>query len=579
MPQTHSGPGRHNPATPPPTPQRSPSKGTPVTVQQLAIPRQRAAGKSQITARPYQYECIECIRADYLEGIRRQLVVSPTGSGKTVMGSLLARRRYSSGPILILAHRGELLNQFGRTLGKVAPGLLTGIVKAERDEFAGRDVVLASMPTLQSTPRLDRVLAEVGRFSTVIYDEAHHAVAPGNFKVLERLGCFEQEGPLLVGFTATAGERADKVALNAVFDKISWQRGILWMICQNYLVDVEALEVATSIDYARVKTSGGDFTDEALGDEMDESGAIDAVAEAFIQHARDRRTVAFTPLVRQAEALAGKLRGLGISAEFISGETPGDQRRAILNRVATGETQVIANCGVLTEGFDEPALSCALIARPTKSRPLFVQMAGRVLRPHPSKDRALLITMYAPPEAGLTTIADLSGEEMNIDVRDGETLAEAAMRTQAEEEAFGGRRSGVQLSAFHVDLFRASRLRWLPVAGGFALRIADGLVLLVPTDRGQWRVVESRRKQLTTIAEGLELGMAQGVGEEHARAAGSISMTGAGWRNRPVSNSQIDALLKMTLDIPATQGEASDTLTTAAAAALIPRLLDSAGAR
>jgi ATP-dependent helicase IRC3 len=550
-----------------------------VTVQQLAIPRQRAAGKSQINARPYQHECIECIRADYIEGVRRQLVVSPTGSGKTVMGSLLARRRYPSGPILILAHRGELLDQFGRTLGKVAPGLLTGVVKAERDEYTGRDVVLASMPTLQSTQRLDRILAEVGQFATIIYDEAHHAVAPGNFKVLERLGCFDQDGPLLVGFTATAGERADKVALNAVFDKIAWQRGILWMICQNYLVDVEALEVETDLDYAKVKTSGGDFSDEALGDEMDESGAIDAVAEAWLTHARDRRTVVFLPLVRQAEALSAKLRGLGIKAEFICGETPRDERRAILARVASGETQVITNCGVLTEGFDEPALSCALIGRPTKSRPLFVQMAGRVLRPHPSKNKALLITMSAPPEAGLTTIADLSGDEMKLKVHDGETLAEAAERTQAEEEAFGERRSGIQLSAIHIDLFRRSRLRWLPVADGFTLRIADGLVLLVPTDGGQWRVVQSRRSKFTDIADGLDLGMAQGVGEEHARAAGAISMTDAGWRKRPASDKQIDALLKMHLPVPATAGEASDALATATASSLMPRLLASAGAR
>lgn len=543
-----------------------------MTVQQLLLPRQVDAGPSQIPARPYQREAIEAVRVACQGGRNRVLIVAPTGSGKTVIASHLIRRRYQAGPVLFLAHRWELLSQASRTFGRIAPGLEIGVVKAERDEFLGRDVVLASMPTLQSPQRLKRLLDSV-QFATVIYDEAHHAVAPGNFRVLQQVGCFGDRPPLLVGLTATAGERADGVGLDAVFQEIVWQRGILWMIANGYLVDVEALEVQTGIDYSKVKTGGGDFTDEAIGEEMDESGAIDAAVETWLTHARDRRTVIFLPLVRQAEAVAEKLRGLGVSAEFVCGETPRDEREAILRRLASGETQVISNCAVLTEGFDEPSLSCALIARPTKSRPLFVQMAGRVLRPFPGKDKALLITMYAPPEAGLTTIADLSGEEMTVKVRDGETLAEAAMRTQAEEEAFGGRRSNLQLSAFQVDLFRRSRLRWLPVQQGFALRISDGLVLLVPDAAGQWRVVESRRGKFTDIADGLDLSMAQGVGEEHARAAGAISIADAGWRRRQVSEKQIDALLKMRLPVPTTQGEASDALAAATASRLMPRLV------
>ncbi len=543
-----------------------------VLQQQLAIPRQRDAGSSQITARDYQRECVEAMRAAYLGGQRRLLVVAPTGSGKTVIASHLIRRRFLAGAVLFLAHRGELLEQAARTIGRVAPGLITGVVKAERDEFAGRDVILASLPTLQSSQRLQRLRDNV-EIATVIYDECHHSVAPGNFRVLQQLGCFSDQGPLLVGLTATAGERADGVGLDVVFEKIVWQRGIIWMIAMGYLADVEALAVDSDLDYTKVKTNGGDFTDEALGQAMDDSGATDAAIEAWLTHARSRRTVFFHPLVRQAEEAATKLRALGIAAEGISGETPPDERRAILARVASGETQVICNVGVLTEGFDEPALSCAVIARPTKSRPLFVQMAGRVLRRHPSKDKALLITMAAPPDAGLTTIADLAGEEMDLEVRKGETLAEAAERTQAEDEAFDGRRSDIQLSAFHVDLFRRSRLRWLPVAGGFALRVTDGLVLLAPDGGDQWRVVEANRGRFTDVAAGLDLSLAQGVGEEHARAAGAISMADASWRMRPVSDGQRDALRKMSLAIPPTRGEANDALTTATAERLMPRLL------
>jgi superfamily II DNA or RNA helicase len=523
-----------------------------------------AAQKSaSVTRRPglplrdFQHQAIEAVRLGLQErDIRRPLIVLPTGSGKTVVFSRLLYRRRQSGRGLVLAHRGELLNQARKTLRQVAPELRVGLVKAQADEFEGVDVVVGSVQTLVNPARLQRI----GGFATVVIDEAHHAVAPTYRKILNGLGCFDEQGPLTVGVTATAGERGDGVGLDEVFQEIVFARGILYMILRGYLVDVEAVEIETKLDYDQVTVRGGDYTDASLGDALDSSGAIDAAALAYAEHARDRRGVAFTPTIATADHLATRLRGLGIAAEHVSGETPPDERAAILERVATGECQVVANACVLVEGYDQPELSCALIARPTKSRPAFAQMAGRILRPHPGKPaKALLLCMQAPPEEGLATIADLAGDD-ELEVRPGESLGEAAVRTEKEAQAFGDRRAGVRRDTRQLDLFARSRLRWLPADSGFVLPVKGGVILLAPEPAGTWRVLESRNRQHIDLAAGLDLGFAQGLGEEQARAAGAISLSDADWRAKPPSDNQLASLRRRRLPAADSRGAASDAL-------------------
>jgi len=516
-----------------------------------------SARQPGLPLRDYQHQAIEAIRIAFQErGIRRPAVVLPTGAGKTVVFSHLLRRRRQSGRGLVLAHRGELLNQARDKLRQVAPELRVGLVKAEADEHTDVDVVVGSVQTLVNLARL----ARIGDFSTVVIDEAHHAVAPTYQKVLRGLGCFNENGPLTVGVTATAGERGDGVGLDEVFQELVFARGILYMILRGYLVDVEAVEIQTQLDFDRVAVRGGDYTDASLGEALDESGAIEAAALAYAEHARHRRGVAFTPTIATADHLATRLRGLGIAAEHVSGETPPQERAAVLGRVASGECQVICNAAVLTEGYDQPELSCALIARPTTSRPAFTQMAGRVLRPHPGKpSKALLLCMQAPPEEGLATIADLAGDD-ELEVRGGESLGEAAVRAEREAQAFGGHPAGVRLDTRQLDLFARSRLRWLPAEGGFVLPVKGGVILLAPEPAGTWRVVESRNRQCVDLAAGLDLGFAQGLGEEQARAAGAIAVADAGWRAKPPSDNQVAALRRRRLPAVDSSGAASDAL-------------------
>jgi len=285
-------------------------------------------------------------------------------TGKTVLFGHLLNGRDGRG--LVLAHRDELIGQAAGKLRQIAPSLEVGIVKAERDEI-GADVVVASIQTLARPSRLARLEAN---FRTIVVDEAHHASAATYVAVLRELGAFTEGGPLTVGVTATP-ERADKSKLGAVWQEIVYQRSMLEMIAAGYLVDLRAIQVGTDADLGRLRIVHGDLQDAEIADELIASGAIPQVAGAYLKHARDRKGIAFTPTVRVAHLLAGELAARGIPAEALDGTTPTDERRAILGRLHEGSTRVVVNCGVLTEGFDEPSVDCILIARPTKSRPLY----------------------------------------------------------------------------------------------------------------------------------------------------------------------------------------------------------------
>jgi ATP-dependent helicase IRC3 len=527
---------------------------------------------STFALRPYQREAVAAVREAYLHrGIRRPLIVLPTGSGKTVVFAHLSRLRANTGRILIIAHREELLGQAADKIMHIAPDLDIGIVKASRNDHHAH-VVCASIQTI-ANPR--RIAPLVGTIGTVIVDEAHHASAKTYREALTALGAFTADGPLTLGVTATAG-RGDGVGLGSVWQEIVYQRGIIHMIAEGYLVDVRGLEVVTDVDYRNIKTSRGDYTDASLGAELDRSGAMEAAAVAYDRYARSRRGVAFTPTIETARELAAHLTARGIPSAYLSGETNPQERRAVLRRLRSGEIQVVTNCAVLCEGFDEPVLSCALIARPTKSRTLYTQMAGRVLRLHPGKTDALILSLFAPPDAGLATIADLAGLDPDQvpTVRSGETLAEAVGREEAEREAFGGRRTISNLTARQLNLFARSGLRWIPAKSGFVLPCGQTSLLLVPQTGDLWQVVESTRGQTKTISAGLTLDWAQGVGEEYARANGGvIAKADAAWRKRPVTSEQEARLTKMRLPVPATRGEASDALSAAWAARTMTRLV------
>ena len=509
--------------------------------------------------RPYQEEALAAIEEAERRGIRRQLVALPTGTGKTVIFSHLIANR--GGRTLVLAHRDELLGQALEKILTVNPAASIGVVKAERNELH-RDVIVASIQTLSRESRLSKI--DPRAFSTVIVDEAHHGAADTYKRALEYFGCFADSGPLTVGFTATP-QRADRKALGKIFEKIIYRKTILEMIRSGYLCDLRAIQIKLQADFNALHTRHGDFIDGEAGEMLIAANAPRHAVEAYCEHAPGRKALVFCPTVRLAHLMAEAFREQGIKAEALSGETPMDERRGILRRLRSGDTRVIANCAVLTEGFDCPSVNCIVVGRPTKSKPLYVQMVGRGTRTFPGKDDCLIIDLVgATARHDLVTAASL----FNVEPKPEQTIAEAVeereanTRAQAEQEAVRGR-----LVAETVDLFRERRFHWVHAAEHrFVLSVGKGVIVLVP-DGGGWTAKFNSRESSIELASGKPLEWAQGIAEDYARQlrAEALIDPHAAWRSKPASEKQLATLKKFRIKTVAgiTAGAASDLISAA----------------
>lgn len=512
-----------------------------------------------ITLRPYQTEAIDAVRSAESRGLRRVLLSLPTGTGKTVVFAELVRQR--GGRALILAHRDELLGQAARKVHDVWPEVRVGIVRAEQDK-ARADVVVGSVQTLIRPGRLERVLA-AGALSTVIVDEAHHATANTYRDILERCGVYDDGGPLLVGVTATAF-RSDGGSLGDIFEEVAYESGILPMIEHGYLVDVRAKRVTLEADFG-FHVRAGDYAIGEVEDALMDADAPRHAAEAYVEHASGRKALIFTPTVRVAHAMADAFRAVGVACESLDGKTPTDERRGILRRLASGETTAVANCAVLTEGFDEPSVSCVVVSRPTRSKGLYCQMVGRGTRIYPGKQDLLILDMV-----GATGRHDLMTAAKLFDVPDrrmterGESVLEAVAAVEDERAAVEGRRVTRDVDPFHP--FHRDRLAWVPgAAGAHALSVGDGTVFLVPRGEDLWDVVLTGRshRAVETIASGLSLSYAQGTAEDYARKRGASALirSDAPWRSQPATSKQRDRIERWGLWRPdLTKGEASDII-------------------
>lgn len=408
--------------------------------------------------RDYQQVCVDRTFAEWARGLRRVAAVLPTGAGKTVIFSALIHRfreLYPDEKVLVLAHRGELLDQAAAKLRDAAPDLRVGLVMAGANQVSA-DVIVASQQTLARPNRL----ARLPRIGLVVVDETHRAMGPSYLRVLEDLGCLEPDGPLTLGVTATF-TREDKFRLTDFFQSVSFSLDILDLIGHDppYLVPPRFKRVLVEgLDLSGVRVSRVDGARDLAAGELDEAmeraGAPGVVAAAYRAHAADRSGIVFCPTVSSAEHVAQALADLGITAESLAGSTPKAQRQDILARFKLGLLQVVTNCGVLTEGFDAPRTSCIVIARPTMSKILFRQMVGRGLRLFAGKEDALILDVVgATGRNDLRTLNDIT--EMDLDIKEDERLDEAVQRTIGEgggrEELIGDAMISGSLAAVDVD--------------------------------------------------------------------------------------------------------------------------------
>jgi len=454
---------------------------------------------STVEDRAYQREAIEALHDGWRSGKRALAVVLPTGTGKTTVFSLLAARFLDEHPgkrVLVLAHTEELITQATLRLRGIVTGKRVGIVKAHLNQPTAH-VVVASVATLRNAKRRNQI-RNVG---LVICDETHRAAASTYQAIFEHYGVIgpdgEQapaDGALLAGFTATF-VRSDKRKLGDTFEDVVYTKSIEWAIRNGFLINFRGKRVIVpDLDLKRVGTRGGDFKDAELAEELERSLAPQVVAEAYIEHAADRKGIGFAPTVESAHLYADAFRELGISTEVVSGRTPDAERRLIVKKLKSGEIRVVWNCAVFTEGFDEPSISVVIMGRPTRSAGLYVQMAGRGGRPDkesgvPVRDQdcLLLDVTGVSRDMSLRAWIDLSSspevvgqhEELET-LLDAEELLDEIEERQASESDEPEEYIGVT-EVVDFDPIARSEYSWMRTDGGTLFLPAQfAYLVLVP---------------------------------------------------------------------------------------------------
>ena len=332
--------------------------------------------------RPYQIEAVAELRRVIAGGQRRIILVSPTGGGKTVVAAEIIQATVGNNkPVLVLAHRREIIQQTSLKLSGY--GVEHGIIQAGLVADPGQHVQIASVQTLWTRAmRLDRMPLPAA--NVLIVDEAHHAPAETYRKIIA-----EYPNAVLIGMTATPC-RGDGRGLGGIFEVIVETPQVAALIDQGYLVGTRVY-APVNPDLKGVRVRQGDYVESELAERIDREDLVGDIVTHWHKHGERRRTVCFAVNVAHSVHIKDEFIKAGVRAEHIDGSTPKPERDAALARLSAGETELISNCMVLTEGWDLPAVSCCILARPTKKMGLYRQMIGRVLRPAPNKQNAIVL--------------------------------------------------------------------------------------------------------------------------------------------------------------------------------------------
>jgi DNA repair protein RadD len=332
--------------------------------------------------RPYQVQAIDDVERAVETGRKRVLGVAPTGSGKTVISAEIIRDAVTDGKhVLVLAHTREIIKQTSIKL--YFHNIEHGIIQAGLVANPERPVQVASIQTLWTRAmRLERM--PLPPADLLIIDEAHHCPAETYRKIVA-----EYPNAVLLGMTATPC-RGDGRGLGDIFDIIVECPQVPELITQGYLVRTRVY-APIDPDLRGVETRQGDYVESQLAGRMDRVDLVGDIVSHWHRYGERRKTVCFAVNVAHSIHIRNEFIKAGVRAEHIDGSTPKPDRDAALARLASGETELVSNCMVLTEGWDLPAVSCGILARPTKKMGLYRQMIGRLLRPAPGKCNALVL--------------------------------------------------------------------------------------------------------------------------------------------------------------------------------------------
>ncbi|KAG2414632.1 hypothetical protein HFD88_003823 [Aspergillus terreus] len=410
-----------------------------------------------IVLRDYQEECIQAVLDHIAQGHQRLGISLATGAGKTVIFTqLIGRippRNGSAEKTLIVVHRRELVDQAAQHCRRAYPDRTVAIEMGNSKADASADIVIASIRSLTSKDRIARF--DPSCYKLILVDEAHHIVAPSYRTMLEYFGLDDKEKrqrqlkradeqmqrqsevdseqdvdqepvqepeeqpkdrPVLVGVSATFS-RADGLQLGAAIDHIVYHKDYMDMIDDKWLANAVFTTVRSEADLSRVrKDRFGDFALGSLSRAVNTPHSNEITVRAWLANAhgddnilRRKSTLVFCVDVDHTRKLTEAFRDAGIDARYITAKTPRDVRAAQLHAFRAHQFPVLLNCGLFTEGTDIPNIDCVLLARPTRSRNLLIQMIGRGLRLHPGKKDCHIIDMVATLDTGVLSTPTLFG--------------------------------------------------------------------------------------------------------------------------------------------------------------------------
>lgn len=330
--------------------------------------------------RPYQQEAKEAIFKQWDSGVLKTLLVLPTGCGKTIVFAKVTEDCVRRGDrVLILAHRGELLEQAADKIHK-STGLGCAVEKAEETCIGSWfRIVVGSVQSMMREKRLGQFPDDY--FQTIIIDEAHHCISDSYQKILNHFSSAK-----VLGVTATP-DRGDMRNLGSYFESLAYEYTLPKAIKEGYLSPIKALTIPLKIDMSGVGVQAGDFKASDIGTALDPY--LQGIAKEMKKYCQDKKTVVFLPLVKTSQKFRDILNDHGFRAAEVNGDS--QDRAEVLEAFDRGDYNVLCNSMLLTEGWDCPSVDCVVVLRPTKVRSLYCQMVGRGTRLSPGKDHLLLL--------------------------------------------------------------------------------------------------------------------------------------------------------------------------------------------
>ncbi len=418
--------------------------------------------------RPYQTEAIRAV-SDRWNEWDREILVMATGTGKTYTAKKIIEDRLKFGSVLFMAHRDELIEQARATFGDA------GKIKGQETDI--RPITVASVQTLARRPRYEG-------FSTLVIDEAHHAVSESYKRILETYSDAK-----VLGLTATP----DRKGLGNVFEGIAYEYGLRQAVLDGYLSPIAARTIPIDIDLTKLKTRMGDFEIGGMASALEPY--LDEIAKAMVEHCMDRKTIVFLPLVAMAQEFAEMLRGHGFDAREVNGQSQ-DRHDTLEWFSNAGKGSVLCNAMLLTEGYDCPDVDCIVCLRPTKVRSLYSQIIGRGTRLAPNKKNCLVLDFL-----WLSTQHDLCRPASLITANDEDAQRASEKMVDEEMDIFEAERDVVEerreALAAKLEANRRKRARLVDPLTFFV--DINEVVLADYTPEFKWEMEPPTEKQVLVI--------------------------------------------------------------------------------